>query len=196
MNIVKTFACAIATCLVAINPAFSQESFSARSFGTAKCSEVVETAQENADVFTALSIYASGFVTGKNVSVKEHDVFPILSPIGQLGLFVVLVCSSNTDKNVAQILAAAIDKTEIYHTSNKRDKSLTVTAGKTSIIVYEEYLLKAQSFLRSEGYNVRADGQFGIKTQKAFEGYKKKNKVQGDALPDAYFYLSMISDIK
>jgi hypothetical protein len=196
MNIVKTFACAIATCLVTINPAFSQESFSARSLGTAKCSEIVEDAQTNADTFQALSIYAAGFVTGKNVSLKEHDVFPILNPIGQLGLFVVLVCSSNADKNVAQILAAVVDKSEIYHTSNKRDKSLSVTAGKTSIVVYEEYLLKAQSYLRSKGYNVSADGFFGDKTQRAFKDYKEKNKVQGDPLPDAYFYLSMISYIK
>jgi hypothetical protein len=196
MNIVKTFSCAIATCLVTINPAFSQESFSARSLGTAKCSEIVEDVQTNADMFQALSIYAAGFVTGKNVSLKEHDVFPILNPIGQLGLFVVLVCSSNADKNVAQILAAVVDKSEIYHTSNKRDKSLSVTAGKTSIVVYEEYLLKAQSFLRSKGYKVRADGFFGDKTQRAFKDYKEKNKVQGDPLPDAYFYLSMISYIK
>jgi hypothetical protein len=196
MNIVKIFSCAIATCLVAVNPAFSQESFSARSFGTAECSEIVEKASNNADVFTALSIYASGFITGKNVSVKEHDVFPILNPIGQLGLFVVLVCSSNADKNVAQILAAVVDRTEIYHTSNKRDKSLTITSGETTIIVYEEYLLKAQSFLRSKGYKVRADGLFGDRTQKAFKAYKAKNNVQGDAVPDAHFYLSMISHIK
>ena len=72
-------------------------------------------------------------------------------------------------------------------------RTVKIEVDEKTIIVYREFLIKAQTLLRANGYRVRADGKFGARTKSAFQEYKMKRKIAGPGMPDAFFMVSILS---
>jgi hypothetical protein len=188
--------CSMLILLTAGLPAYSQSPFSVRSIGSQKCSVMTQAIQEKSN--TKILVYAqwlAGYLTGKNASAKSMDLYPIREPLEEWVRFVALVCAANPD----QLLVAVTESTLMRElTKYKTDVGaevvvITYDPKQKPITVYREFLIKSQYFLRSNGFRISADGEWGGKTQDAFAKYKEKLNIAGPPVPDAFFLLKMIS---
>jgi len=170
--------------------------FSVRSLGLQKCSSFLEMIQsaENRTSAVLYSQWMAGYITAKNSTLGVLDVFPIRDPLDEWVRFVTLVCMSNQDKPIVEVMEGGIKALEPYWTRAEGNSELVnVKSGESSMNVYVDYLKSSQEFLSERGYDLEVDGVFGEQTQAAFAKYKKDNGIVGPELPDSFFLIFVLA---
>jgi len=180
-----------------VSSVHAQSATSVRSLGLQTCSAFTKALLTEQDRKAAFlySQWLAGFLTGRNVTAGKMDLFPIRDPLGEWVRVIALICNMNKDKRLFEVAEGTLQKLKPYHIKAKDPViEIEYDDGKRKITVYRSFLRKSQAFLRSKGYSVRPDGNWGARTEKAFAKFKKDKKISGPAIPDAFFLTVLISD--
>lgn len=168
-----------------------------RSLGSLSCSTAIDqlNGENSKDLVAGYTLWLSGYITSKNVSLGFYDIFPVLSPSTELTQFFFNICSSNPDAKLVEVVEAAVsmltNKGYALVGREGTPEIVIISHDGEEVRVYKEFLVKAQQFLKRGGYRISADGRFGDRTKAAIADYKKKNQIGGPPLPDSYMLQSM-----
>lgn len=186
----------LALSFLSVSSVQAQNATSVRSLGLQKCSGYTEVLLVKKDR-TATILYSqwlAGFLTGRNVTDGKVDLFPIRDPLDEWVRLIALICNMNQDKRLFEVAEGALQKLKKYQIKSKDPLiEIKYNGGKSKITVYQSFLKKSQSFLRSKGYSVRPDGNWGSRTEQAFAKFKKDKKIGGAAIPDAFFLMALMA---
>jgi hypothetical protein len=170
---------------------------SVRALGMQKCSVFTDALliKQDRNATTLYAQWLAGFLTGRNVTADTMDLFPVRGPLDEWVRLIVLICNTNKEKRVFEVAEGTLLKLKKYYVkANDPVVEIDYNDGKRKITVYRSFLKKSQSFLRSKGYSVRPDGNWGTRTRKAFFKFKKDNNIGGAAVPDAFFLTALIAN--
>ena len=173
--------------------------FSTRSLGGISCSTAIDqlTSAKGGDVIAGYTLWLGGYITAKNISLGFYDVFPVLSPGMEMTQFFANICSSNRDAKLLEVVESSVlmltSKGYALAGREGTPEIVVISHDGGEVPVYKEFLIKVQAFLKRAGYRISADGKFGNRTKEAIADYKKKNELNGPALPDSYMLLAMVA---
>ena len=176
----------------------ANSTFTVRSLGLQKCEQLVGVMQGEAEsqAVVLYSQWMAGYLTAKNASLGVLDVFPIRDPLGEWVRFVTLVCASNMNKTLAEVLEGSVSALADYRETGASAETLELADGEYKIRVYKNYLIRMQQHLNGRGFKVDSIGRFDESTKRAFLEYKKSNNIVGPALPDSLFLVFVLSQGK
>jgi hypothetical protein len=178
--------------------ASANSTFTVRSLGLQKCEQLVGVMQGETEsqAVVLYSQWMAGYLTAKNASLGVLDVFPIRDPLGEWVRFVTLVCASNMNKTLAEVLEGSVSALADYRETGASTETLELVDGEYKIRVYKNYLIRMQQHLNGRGFKVDSIGRFDESTKRAFLEYKKSNNIVGPALPDSLFLVFVLSQGK
>jgi len=170
---------------------------SVRALGMQTCSAFTDAVliKRDRNATVLYSQWLAGFLTGRNVTAGKMDLFPVRDPLDEWLRLIALICNTNKDKRLFEVAEGVLLKLTKYSVKvGDPLVEISYNDGKSKITVYRSFLRKSQQFLRSKGYSVRPDGNWGARTASAFSKFKKDKKIGGEAIPDAFFLTALIAD--
>jgi hypothetical protein len=191
------FTLLLALSFLSVSSARAENPTSVRALGMQKCSAFTDALliKRDRNATVLYSQWLAGFLTGRNVTAGKMDLFPVREPLDEWVRLNVLICSTNKEKRLFEVAEGILLKLEKYDViANDTLVEINYNDGKSKITVYRSFLKKSQSFLRSKGYSVRPDGNWGERTEKAFSAFKKDKNIGGAAIPDAFFLTALIAN--
>lgn len=168
--------------------------FALRGVGLATCDQFLKAIEERQENVLLSGGWLEGYLTA--VNQFRPDTFDIAP--WQTTETLLTLLKHNCERNREQRFFAIVNSMVDFFASKRLEQQaerIVAEAGEQKVVIYKEVLADAQKELIEQGLlDGSADGQFGPKTQSAFEAFQKQQSIQVTGVPDQMTLWRLLSE--